>query len=459
MRKYSLARGKSKSPLGKILLGLIVIGAVFIYSSPMFERDVPTIDIDNNGHWNLKKPIMVAMTDDSGIKTYKITMRSGDDETTLMHEQLINPEKSLNIEVKPPRSAYRLKDKSITIVIEAKDASHWNLLSGNSIVKEYKLYIDKKRPQSSIVGNSYKITKGGSALVIFKVTDENLKEIYIESNNNKKFKPQPFYKDGYYISLLAWPITNNSFKATIVSKDYAGNVAKTHIPLYLKQKNYRVSNIKLSDKFLKGKIAQLADEFEETYGVEGSIEQFKIINEDVRAKNEKLIHELSSVVSDETIDGFKINKMYPLKNAQVVASFGDHRKYSYNNKNISESYHLGLDLASNAMASIIPQNGGDVVYSDYNGLYGHMPMIHHGLGLYTIYGHCSSVKVNADESISDNTDIANTGKSGYAMGDHLHFGVLVQGIEVRPQEWMDTKWIKLNISNIIKSSIEIINNN
>jgi len=157
------------------------------------------------------------------------------------------------------------------------------------------------------------------------------------------------------------------------------------------------------------------------------------------------------------IDGFKINKMYPLKNAQVVASFGDHRKYSYNGKKISESYHLGLDLASNAMASIKPQNGGDVVYSDYNGLYGNMPMIHHGLGLYTIYGHCSSVSVSADESVSAKSDIAKTGKSGYAMGDHLHFGVLVQGIEVRPQEWMDKQWIKLNITDVIKSAKEIIN--
>ena len=80
-------------------------------------------------------------------------------------------------------------------------------------------------------------------------------------------------------------------------------------------------------------------------------------------------------------------------NGQVVASFGDHRKYSYKGKRISESYHLGLDLASNAMASIKPQNGGDVVYSDYNGLYGNMPMIHHGLGLYTLSSSCCSLRI------------------------------------------------------------------
>ncbi|WP_455756594.1 M23 family metallopeptidase [Sulfurimonas sp.] len=452
-----MRKKKSKAPVGTILFGLIVIGSIFVYSSAMFEREKPRIEIDNDGHWNLKKSIRVAITDESGMKSYKISIKSSSGDSEIKYEQYIKPESSLNIEVKPPRGSYALKDKSVTLVVEATDASQWNFFKGNNSVKEFKLQIDRKRPQTNIVSNSYKIIRGGSALVIFKVSDENLKEIYIESTNGKKFKPQPFYKDGYYISLLAWPITNKSFKATVIATDYAGNIAKTNVPLYLKEKNYRVSNIKLSDRFLKGKIAQLAEEFVETQGVEGSIEQFKIINEDVRAKNEKLIHELSSKVSDDIVEDFTMTKMYPLKNAQVVASFGDHRKYSYNGEKISESYHLGLDLASNAMAAIKPQNGGDVVYADYNGLYGNMPMIHHGLGLYTLYGHCSSVNVNVDEHVDAKSEIANTGKSGYAMGDHLHFGVLVQGIEVRPAEWMDTQWMKLNILDVIKSAKDIIN--
>jgi len=349
-----------------------------------------------------------------------------------------------------------MKDKEIEIIVQAKDVSKWNFLSGNDITKKFKLKIDKKRPKLNIINNSYKISKGGSALVIFKVKDENLDEFYVQGNHGKKFIAQPFYKEGYYISLMAWPVMDESFKATIVATDLAGNVAKSHVPLYLKEKNYRISKIKLKDRFLKGKIADLAEEFDETQGVENSIEQFKIINEDVRAKNEQLIHKITSVVKDEQISDFKMNKMYPLRNAKVVARFGDHRKYYYEGEKVSESYHLGLDLASNAMASIKPQNGGEVVYADYNGLYGNMPAISHGLGLYTIYGHCSSLKVNSGDEITKKEIIANTGKSGYAMGDHLHFGVLVQGIEVRPQEWMDKQWIKLNITDIIKSSKKII---
>ena len=452
-----MRRRNGKSSLGvKLIFALAIAGAVYVYSSAMFEREVPNISLHSNGYWNLKKPLKIDIDDTSGVKSYSVILKSKDDENTLHYEQFIIPKGSLSIEVEPPRSAYAMKDKSIKIIVQATDSSKWNFLNGNTAIKEFDLKIDKKRPELSIISNSYKIKKGGASLVIFKVDDENLKEFYIQTNFDKRFQAQPFYKKGYYISLLAWPVTSQSFKATIVAKDYAGNSSKSYVPLYIKQKNYRVSRIKLSDKFLKGKIAQLAEEFVETQGIEDSIEQFKIINEDVRAKNEKLIHEITSKVPDEMISDFKINKMYPLKNAQVVASFGDHRKYIYKSAQVSESYHLGLDMASNAMADIRPQNGGDVVYSNYNGIYGNMPIIHHGLGLYTLYGHCSTINVTAGDEIKAREQIANTGKSGYAMGDHVHFGVIIQGIEVRPAEWMDTQWIKLNISDVINSAKNII---
>ena len=440
-----------------ILLVLIVTGGLYIYFSDTFERNAPEISLEeNNGYWNLKKPLKIKISDTSGIASYKIIMHTQDGDKTLQYEQLLMPEKEIMLEVKPPRGFYTMKDKNIKLYVQAQDVSKWNFFKGNIAQKSFSLTIDKKRPRVSIVGNSYKISKGGSALVIFRVKDENIDDIYILSNHNKHFKAQPFYKEGYYIALLAWPVTDSGFKATVVATDMAGNVAKAYVPLYLKIKEYKLSRITLSDKFLKGKIYDLAEDFEETQGVDDKLEQFKIINEDVRAKNEKLIHKITSKVSDEMIDDFKIKRMYPLKNGAVVAHFGDHRKYYYNGKFISEAYHLGLDLASYAMAPIKTQNSAKVVYNNYNGLYGNMPILSYGLGLYTLYGHCSSVDVTEGEEVPAGAKIASTGKSGYAMGDHLHFGVLVQGIEVRPQEWMDRQWIKLNISDIIKNAKKII---
>ena len=453
-----MRRRKNNSSFGVLfVLVLIVAAGLYVYFSATFERVAPQIVLENsNGYWNLKKPLKIKISDESGIHSYKIVMHTKDGDKTLQYEQLLNPQKELVLKVAPPRGAYTMKDKEIQLIVQAQDISKWNFLKGNLAQQTFKLKIDKKRPNVNIVANSYKISRGGSALVIFKADDDNLDTIYILSNHNKHFKVEPFYKKGYYIALLAWPVKDSGFKASVVATDFAGNVTKSYVPLYLKNKDYRLSKIKLSDKFLDGKIAELADQFEETQGVDNKLEQFKIINEDVRAKNEKLIHKITSKVPNEMIKNFKMKRMYPLKNGQVVAHFGDHRKYYYKGKFISEAYHLGIDMASHAMAPIKTQNGGVVAFADYNGLYGNMLALSHGLGLYTIYGHCSSFDVTPGEDVAPNTKIANTGKTGYAMGDHLHFGVLVQGIEVRPQEWMDKQWIKLNISDIIKSAKKII---
>jgi len=248
------------------------------------------------------------------------------------------------------------------------------------------------------------------------------------------------------------------FSAKVVAEDLAGNKRVVNIPYYIVSKKYKVSWIKATDKFIDGKISDLAESNPQFALITDRIEKLKSINEDMRRANEELIHELASKVSDTIIDEWHMNPFYPLKNAKKVASFGDHRFYYYKTKDnkISESFHVGLDMASTKMATIISSNGGKVVFTENNGIYGNMPMIDHGLGLYTLYGHCSTILVQQDEVIDAGTPIAKTGMTGLALGDHLHFGVLVQGIEVRPEEWMDKKWIRNNIDNVFKEASSII---
>ncbi len=446
----------SSSILFLIVFVGIIAGVVYLYNSKVFERDLPVVSMTDGEYWNLKEPIDVTIEDDSGIKYYEVKMLTSEGEKVLSHEALLTPNKKLELKVEYPKMGYGIKDKSVKIIINAVDASQWNFFSGNSVRVEKSFIIDKKKPLVTLVTNSYGIYKGGSALVVFRAKDENIKDIFVEVNKKKQFKVQPFYQEDYFAALVAWPVTESKFNARIMVTDKAGNRTRVHIPYYHKAKNYRVSKIKLSDRFLKGKIAELAYEYPETQGVEDSIEQFKIINEDVRANNEKIIHKVTSRVSDQMVSDFSIKPFYPLKNAQKVASFGDHRLYYYKSEKVSESYHLGLDLASVKMGEIKTQNHGMTVFAEENGIYGNLPIIHHGMGLYTIYGHCSSLKVVPGDAVRPNGHIANTGKSGYAMGDHLHFGVLVQGVEVRPEEWMDQDWIRLNITEVMKNAKKLI---
>ncbi len=447
---------KSKKGLYLFLFVAIVLAGVgyFIYSSEAFERQKPQIFIKDTIYWNLKEPLHLVLKDNYGIKSYKVILGDGAKSETVDMAKLANPVREINITIKQPATLEFSQGKAL-LHIEVTDRSNWHYFLGNSSQKDVKIFIDRKKPDLFVVSNSYSITKGGSALVIFHCTDDNLEDFYIKTNFGKKFQAQPFYKDGYYIALIAWPITSNSYRANIIAMDKAGNVSRAHIPLYLKNRKYRKSVIHLKDSFLQGKVATLAEDYPETKGMD-PLAKFKFVNETLREKNEKLIHELSSKVPQERIDDFKIAPFYPLKNAAPVASFGDHRYYYYKGRLVSQSYHLGLDLASVRQAPIKASDPGIVVFANYNGIYGNMPMISHGLGLYTLYGHCSTIFVKKGDEVRKGETIAKTGTTGLALGDHLHFGVLVQGIEVRPAEWMDKKWIKDHIQTIIHDAKKVI---
>jgi len=451
---------RKKSNMGVTLLLVVFIaiigGAVYFANSPMFERNAPKIEAPTALYWNLKKPIAVKLVDDTGIRSYRVTLSDGKNSFVVAEEKLETPKQEVEIAVTLPRAGWNRRTTTATMVVETTDISNWNMLKGNSASKKVAITIDAVRPSAFVVANSYKITQGGSALVVFSATDANLKDVAVHTSFGKVFKPEPFYKEGFYAALIAWPVTEKNFRAWVEATDLADNVTKAHIPLYVERYRYRRSNIKLKDRFLEGKIADLATQFDETANVSDPLERFRIINEDIRKKNEDLIHKLSSKVSDQLIRRWSVKPFYPLKNGKKVASFGDHRFYYYNGKKVSESYHLGLDLASVKMADIRASNPGRVVYAGYNGIYGNMPLIDHGLGLYTLYGHCSTLYVTEGDVVGRKDVIAKTGKTGLALGDHLHFGVVVQGIEVRPVEWMDSHWIKDNITTVFDTARKMI---
>lgn len=454
-----MRRGRNGSGIiGWILVVLVLSAFGFMAFSPTFEREDPKVTLSHESYWNFRDPIRVSVEDASGLKSFKATIATPHDEWVVVDENTPSSVSKKVFDILPPKGVRRVEATSITLKIEATDNSLWGLFMGNTYKEEITLVIDQRRPVVGIIANSYKIQKGGSAIVIFKAEDPHMESLKIETSFGKTFIAQPFMKEGYYASLVAWPVQEQTFSATVVARDRAGNETKSAVPLRLKDHVYRVSNIELSDAFLDGKIAELANEYEQTAGVDDRLEQFRIINEKVRADNEKIIHDITSKVSKNMIVDFSPVPFYPLVNGQKVADFGDHRIYSYKGKeNISQAYHMGLDLASVHMGAITSSNGGNVVFSQPNGIYGNLPIIDHGFGLYTLYGHCSEVHVQEGDIAALGQAIAKTGLSGYAMGDHLHFGILVQGIEVRPEEWMDTKWIYDNITSVIESAKFTIN--
>lgn len=450
---------KGKSPVALIfgfILLAIVGGAVYLYNSSLFERQSPIIIVEKEIEWNLKEPIQVKISDDSGLRFIRATLSDGEKSVVLDTKEMKTPEKSVDLNLTFPKTGFGANKKVFELSVEAVDASKWNLFAGNETRAKAIIKVDTKRPELSVIGSSYKIMKGGVASVVFRAQDDNMKSLYIETNFGKKFYPTPFHKEGYYISLVAWPSYIENFSASIVAIDRAGNVSKAHLPYFLQDRKYKNSTINLEDKFLDGKIADLISEVAPERSSMSKLEKFKYINEDLRKGNEAIILKVTSNVPTESMSNFVFKPFYPLRNGKVVASFGDHRFYEYDKKPVSESFHLGLDLASNAQSGMQTSNDGVVVFAKENGIYGNNIIVSHGLGIYSLYGHCSSYLVKEGDSVKAGDFLAKTGLTGLALGDHLHFGMYVQGVDVRPEEWMDESWLKDNIFSIIESAKKII---
>ena len=449
-----------KSSIGLFVSLVLIIFSVigYIYLSPSFEQNKPIIDTKNNIYWNLKSKIQIKISDDTAIKFYKITFKDGSKNIVLSQKILTASEKELILDIDPPKLDMFYKGQNTVLEIEVIDNSKWNFLEGNKTVKNIDVKIDTQKPIAHVISNSRYIQRGGSGVVIVKVKDDNLKSAYISFNDKEKFRLTPFYKENYYVALIAWPIDISSFKKiNLIAEDMADNITITKVPFYIQSKKFKTDNIKLSEKFIQNISASVLEQSFEP--IPNEIKDiFVYSNSILRAKNIKTIEEtIEKNSSTERVDNFNIKAFKRLSGSKTVAQYAERRHYYLNGKKINEAWHLGIDWASVKNAPVRTTNEGIVIFRDYLGLYGNSIIIDHGMGLSTLYAHTSSQDVTFGEVVSQNQKIANTGSSGAVFGDHLHFGVLVQGVEVNPIEWMDKNWIKVRISDIInkaKNSID-----
>ena len=98
----------------------------------------------------------------------------------------------------------------------------------------------------------------------------------------------------------------------------------------------------------------------------------------------------------------------------------------------ASTFHQGVDLDTGTGWPVVAAKAGVVTVAGYGSAAGNYVKIDHGGGVSSIYMHLNSYCVSAGTIVSAGQNIGTTGATGVATGDHLHFGIAVNGAYVNP---------------------------
>src|SRR5581483_75138 len=249
------------------------------------------------------------------------------------------------------------------------------------------------------------------------------------------------------IALIALPYDyTTSMPMTITARDEADNVASRAVPGELKPRAFPRDTIKLTEAFLQAKVPELLPQRPPSQPL---IEGFLIINRDQRKQAEAEKLKVGEHTAEQPL--WQGPFVQP-RNTKVFSNFAETRTYLYDGRNVDTQVHYGYDLASTRQSPVPAANAGVVAFAGPLTIYGNAVIVDHGLGLQTLYAHLSAFDVKQGDQVKKGQELGRTGTTGLAVGDHLHFEVLVSGVSVTPLEWWDAKWIRDRVNRPLKQA-------
>lgn len=431
------------------VFGILLLIVVLIKIISIAEMSPPVISIERDVKNLGGTPFEVTVSDKgTGLAKVRIYLLDTYGESVLVEKEYKKGTKSDVISVRINPEKLGIKSGTSELFIEATDRFMEGLFPGRKAVFNQKVTLDFIPPELQELSPMLYIRHGGAGVVIYKVSEDTvssgvqIKDLFFEGY------PGYFEDPLIYLSFIAYPYNaEKGEKIEIFAADAAGNEARESVYYRLIRTSYVKDDINLSEWFLKKKVLPL---FTKVYGYsplgdDGTPDlrkAFLKINNETRKENDNRLYEIGRQSGGKVLWKGKFSQ---LRNSKVGATFADHRNYLMDGEVIDNQYHLGYDLSVTKKYPVSASNSGVVVFAEHLGIYGNTVIVDHGMGVMTLYSHLSSMDASVGDSVGKRDIVGRTGTTGLAVGDHLHFGVYVQGVPVRPLEWWDAKWIKDNI--------------
>ena len=373
----------------------------------------------------------------SEIVSVQVSIKQGNNEKKISNLDFHTKgghKQDIKLSIKP--LALGLRDGKATLIISARNSS----LLRNKSQLEKEIIVDTLPPQIAIRSLNHNINVGGSCLALYSVSKDTLKSGIMVGD--LFFEGYPVTPDGTYSAYFALPWDAlNPTPIMLMAQDSAGNITKISFPHLILSKKFIDAKMDISDSFLNQKMPEFSARYDNLRGE--NLDIYLKVNNWLRKEcNQKIEAVCSKSHSQRLWDG-----PFLRTEGSPKAQYAEKRTYYYQGREIDKQVHLGVDIAALEQFPVKAANNGIIVFADYLGIYGNAVIIDHGQGIFSLYGHLSSLKVKPGVEVKKGDVIGNTGTTGLAGGDHLHFSMLVHGTFVNPKEWWDPHWIKDNITS------------
>jgi murein DD-endopeptidase MepM/ murein hydrolase activator NlpD len=346
------------------------------------------------------------------------------------------------------KSLAALQQGDARIVVTASRPVLYGLRQAESTAtRDVKVRLE--RPRVAVISTHHFVNLGGSEMVVYRATPDDVQSgVAVGDLEYPGYAASGATVEGVKIADPAARIAffalryDQDLKTPIrvFARDEAGNATRATFEYRVFPKQFKKSNIQVDEKLLDEVVPAILEGTTDVQPEGSSLDKFIAVNSELRRKNNEKIASFAAQTAPEML--WRGVVFHPFTNTAVESSFADFRTYFHGGKEVDRQVHLGFDLASLAGAPIVAANRGKVLFADELGIYGNSVIIDHGLGVQSLYAHLSSFAVKAGDTVEKEQEIGRSGRTGMALGDHLHFTMLVNGHMVNPVEWWDAHWIQ-----------------
>ena len=342
--------------------------------------------------------------------------------------------------------ALGLKEGAATLELWGSDDFWRPLRPHDRAIVSHPVTVDLTPPRLEVLASTRYVSPGGAVLVAFKAGDASHVDVTVGRRAFPSFAYGPADR-GARVALIALPYDYTSGTPLgVTARDEAGNTASRSVPTELKPRAFPHDTIKLSEAFLQAKVPELLPQRPPTQSL---IEGFLVINRDQRKQAEEEKIKIGAKTADKPLWS---GPFVQPRNTKVFSNFAEARTYVYEGQTVDTQVHVGFDLASTKHSPVPAANSGQVAFTGALTIYGNTVIVDHGLGLQTLYAHLSSIDVKPGDTVEKGHVLGRSGTTGLAVGDHVHFEVLVSGVSVTPVEWWDGKWIRDRVNKPLKEA-------